>query len=227
LRKDPSSCLGLPRRRLAPKHGSCSLQKDAPNLPAYGRSPSSVEQEEAVGHSTSGSSRTSNAPPRANPTKDQGATGRTRENRQDAPPRNYVSAPVATLPTERITCRFCGSSSSSFSCWPSLATLAGAASLGSRAPAARYAHLRVVAIRDDDADQPSTLVVEDVSGSGHYRIGRLTEILGRAGGATAPGAFSSPPAQRYVNGLIRESRVGDAEPSRAQGVDPEESVRTG
>ena len=38
------------------------------------------------------------------------------------------------LPKERITCRSCGSSSSSLLSWPSLATLAGDASLGSPGP---------------------------------------------------------------------------------------------
>jgi hypothetical protein len=64
------------------------------------------------------------------PTKDPGASGRTRAKRQDAPPCKCVSAPVATLPNERITCRFFGSSSSSFLCWPCSATLGGDASLG-------------------------------------------------------------------------------------------------
>ena len=44
-------------------------------------------------------------------------------------------------PNERITCQFSGSSSSSFSCWPSLATLAGDASLGSRSDGNRKRRL--------------------------------------------------------------------------------------
>jgi hypothetical protein len=159
--------------------------------------------------------------------------------------------------------------------------------------------LRVVEVRDDDADQPPTLVVEDVSGpatsehetwlgglappcrscgqrrprisapiaaSGHPRRGRRTlaahadsspnasdsspNASGRqpcltdrsvgqsrvrepvrsvaAAGPWLP--FSPARAASTTNrrqSLIGESRVGDAEPSRADDVNPEESVRTG